>query len=62
MNYYETASGVLKGVGGPGNIGAFQHCSTRLRFNLADDTKADVALKAVPGVLGVVKGGGQRPR
>ena len=53
----ESAKEILEHVGGPGNIAALQHCSTRLRFNLVDDSKADeAALKAVPGVIGVVKG------
>lgn len=42
-------------VGGAGNVTHLEHCSTRLRFTLADTSKADVnRLKAVPGVMGVV--------
>ncbi|HEV7950549.1 MAG TPA: beta-glucoside-specific PTS transporter subunit IIABC, partial [Glaciihabitans sp.] len=53
----ESAKAIIEGVGGAGNISKLQHCSTRLRFALADDTKADeAALKAIPGVIGVVKG------
>ena len=34
------------------------YCSTRLRFNLVDDGKADLeALKKIPGVLGAVQAG-----
>src|SRR6478609_7821263 len=58
MDYRQTAEGILKGVGGPGNVLAVSHCSTRLRFNLADDGKADLdAIKRVPGVLGAVSAG-----
>jgi PTS system beta-glucosides-specific IIC component len=58
MDYQLTAESVLRGVGGAPNVVAVEHCSTRLRFNLADDSKADIsALKEVPGVLGVVNTG-----
>ena len=58
MNHQLTAESVLRGVGGAANVVAVEHCSTRLRFNLADDSKADIAgLKEVPGVLGVVNTG-----
>lgn len=53
----DAAGAILAHVGGPENIAALQHCSTRLRFNLVDDARADeAALKAVPGVIGVVRG------
>ncbi|HEV7951076.1 MAG TPA: PTS transporter subunit EIIC, partial [Glaciihabitans sp.] len=57
MSTQESAKAIIEGVGGAGNISKLQHCSTRLRFALADDAKADeAALKAIPGVIGVVKG------
>lgn len=57
MSTQENAKAILEHVGGAGNVSKLQHCSTRLRFALADDSKADeAALKAVPGVIGVVKG------
>ncbi|MDD7961442.1 glucose PTS transporter subunit IIA [Microbacterium thalli] len=53
----DAAGAILEHVGGPGNVAALQHCSTRLRFNLVDDARADeAALQAVPGVIGVVRG------
>ncbi|OWP21826.1 PTS beta-glucoside transporter subunit EIIBCA [Microbacterium sp. AISO3] len=53
----DATGAILEHVGGPENIAALQHCSTRLRFNLVDDARADeAALKAVPGVIGVVRG------
>lgn len=60
MTNQENAKAILEYVGGDANITNLHHCSTRLRFSLADDSKADVAaLKALPGVLGVVKGSSQ---
>ena len=60
MTTQENAKAILEYVGGDANITNLHHCSTRLRFSLADDSKADVAaLKAIPGVLGVVKGSSQ---
>ncbi|HMR48234.1 MAG TPA: beta-glucoside-specific PTS transporter subunit IIABC [Arachnia sp.] len=58
MDYKDTARRILEKVGGAGNIRAMEHCSTRLRLTIADDSKVDVAaLKAIPGVLGVVTAG-----
>lgn len=60
MDYDKTAQGVLDAVGGSSNISHLEHCSTRLRFTLADTAKADITkLKAVPGVMGVV---GEQPQ
>lgn len=54
MDYKETASKVVEGIGGKENISYLEHCSTRLRFNLNDDSKADIKfLEAIPGVAGV---------
>ncbi|MFJ4683800.1 PTS transporter subunit EIIC [Streptomyces sp. NPDC088789] len=42
-------------VGGAANIASVAHCMTRLRLGLADPSAVDeAALRAVPGVLGVV--------
>ncbi len=55
MDYKKTASDVLRYVGGEANVAHLEHCSTRLRFTLRDEKKADVAaLKKTPGVIGVV--------
>ncbi len=60
MNYQELAAKILKLVGGKDNVSGLTHCATRLRFNLVDESKADTeTLKNTPGVLGVVKSGGQ---
>lgn len=58
MNYAETAAGILKNIGGKENISHLEHCSTRLRFTLADSGKVKLdELKKVPGVMGVVMTG-----
>lgn len=50
-----TAAAILPLVGGPANVVSVAHCMTRLRLGLADPSRADEeALRAVPGVLGVV--------
>lgn len=55
MDYANTASGILGAVGGSENVTHLEHCSTRLRFTVADVSKVDAErLKATPGVLGVV--------
>ena len=58
MDYNKTAADILQQVGGAQNVGDVFYCSTRLRFNLVDDGKADLeALKKIPGVLGAVQAG-----
>lgn len=53
-----TATAVLARVGGPANVTSVTHCMTRLRLALADPGAAnEEALRAVPGVLGVVSAG-----
>ncbi|OWR30522.1 PTS beta-glucoside transporter subunit EIIBCA [Saccharibacillus sp. O23] len=57
MDYKRTASEVLKHVGGRENVTHFEHCSTRLRFSLKDDKKADVpTLENIEGVMAVKMG------
>ncbi|GLX18953.1 PTS transporter subunit EIIC [Streptomyces lavendulae] len=51
-----TAAALLPLVGGPDNIRSVAHCMTRLRVGLRDRSLVDdAALRAVPGVLGVVE-------
>ena len=60
MKYEKMIQSILKEVGGQENIENVYHCATRLRFQLKDETKAnDEAVKAIDGVLSIVKGGGQ---
>lgn len=59
-NYKQIAADVLRLVGGEKNVSHLEHCSTRLRFTLADPAKADVAaLKKTSGVMGVISSGPQ---
>ena len=59
-NYADIAQTVLRLMGGEQNITHFEHCSTRLRFSIADPAKVDrEKLKAAPGVMGVVGSGAQ---
>ncbi|ANS75763.1 PTS beta-glucoside transporter subunit IIABC [Paenibacillus yonginensis] len=60
MSNKETATSIIKLVGGSQNISSLIHCATRLRFELHDSSKADrEALKALPKVLGVMDAQGQ---
>ena len=58
MKYEKMIQSILEEVGGQENIENVYHCATRLRFQLKDETKAnDEAVKAIDGVLSIVKGG-----
>ncbi|MDR6910708.1 PTS system beta-glucosides-specific IIC component [Rhodococcus fascians] len=60
VDHRSLASDILEGVGGQGNIDSVVHCATRLRFKLRDSARANTdAVKALPGVLAVMKAGGQ---
>ncbi|MFJ4295629.1 beta-glucoside-specific PTS transporter subunit IIABC [Curtobacterium sp. NPDC089689] len=51
---------IISGMGGAENIRNITHCATRIRAQLADDKLADDALiRSTPGVLAVVRAGGQ---
>ena len=53
--YEKIAEEVLQKVGGSSNVKYLEHCSTRLRFNLVDNSKADIeGLKAIKGVMAVI--------
>ena len=60
MNYKEIGQKILEAVGGKENVQNLTHCATRLRFTLADDSKADdEAVQAIDGVVSLAKSGGQ---
>lgn len=60
MDYKKLAKDIVANVGGEDNIRVVNHCMTRLRFNLKDNSKADKKkLEALDGVLGVVYAGDQ---
>lgn len=59
-NYDALAKTIIKDVGGKDNVISVVHCTTRLRFKLKDEKKAnDDALKDTDGVVTDVKAGGQ---
>ena len=58
-DYQQLAAQILPLVGGKENIIRVYHCQTRLRFTLADESKADdKALEALDGVRKVLRSGG----
>lgn len=61
MGKYEAlAKEIIVLVGGKNNVRGLTHCITRLRFQLKDESKADVeGLKQTEGVVTVMKSGGQ---
>lgn len=59
-DYAGIAKTVLKLVGGEENVAHLEHCSTRLRFTVANAGKVDKdGLKAAAGVMGVIANGSQ---
>lgn len=60
MDYGKLAADILQNVGGKENVGQVLHCATRLRFRLKDEDRAKTdVIEKLPGVLSVVRGGGQ---
>ncbi|MFC6182621.1 beta-glucoside-specific PTS transporter subunit IIABC [Lactiplantibacillus daowaiensis] len=60
MAYEQLADEIIKGIGGKDNVISVVHCTTRLRFKLKDEHQAKTDwLKALDGVVTVVKSGGQ---
>lgn len=60
MKYEKLVSEILEGIGSKDNIKSVVHCSTRLRFELVDESLAnDEKVKNIQGVLSLVKSGGQ---
>ena len=58
--YEQLAKDIVGLVGGEKNVRNLIHCQTRLRFDLYEASKANVAeLKALNGVAGVINSGGQ---
>lgn len=59
-NYDALAKSIVEHVGGKENIVSLTHCVTRLRFVLADESKADDAyFQNADGIVGLVKSAGQ---
>lgn len=60
MAYEELSKEIIANVGGKKNIQSVVHCTTRLRFKLKDNSKAnEEQMKQTDGVITVVKSGGQ---
>ncbi|WEV51023.1 beta-glucoside-specific PTS transporter subunit IIABC [Lactobacillus sp. ESL0731] len=60
MAYEDLSQKIIANVGGKDNVASVVHCTTRLRFKLKDEKKAnDAAMKATDGVISLVKSGGQ---
>ncbi|MXP21204.1 PTS beta-glucoside transporter subunit EIIBCA [Gordonia sp. HNM0687] len=56
-----TASEIVTGVGGAGNIESLTHCATRLRFQLHDASEVEQGvLEDIDGVMGAVPQAGNR--
>ncbi|WP_368913402.1 PTS cellobiose/arbutin/salicin transporter subunit IIBC [Mixta calida] len=59
-NYATISRLIVEAIGGGDNVAAVTHCMTRLRFVLNDSTSINsAALKAIPGVMGVVQNDNQ---
>ncbi|TSO26761.1 beta-glucoside-specific PTS transporter subunit IIABC [Lactobacillus sp. LL6] len=59
-NYDKLAKTIIENVGGKDNVNSVVHCTTRLRFKLKDESKAnDDVLKDTDGIVTVVKAAGQ---
>lgn len=59
-DYSALAKDIIAHVGGKENVTGLRHCITRLRFNLADDKKADTEyLKNRDGVITVINSAGE---
>ena len=60
MKYEKLSREIIEAVGGKNNIISLQHCMTRLRFSLKDESQADdEKIKSIDGVLSLIKKGGQ---
>lgn len=56
----QIAADILKAIGGGENVTFATHCMTRLRLNFKDESLVnDDEVKAIDGVIGVAKSGGQ---
>ena len=56
MKYEKLSKEIIEAVGGKDNIISLQHCMTRLRFTLKDESQADdEKIKGIDGVLSLIK-------
>jgi PTS system beta-glucosides-specific IIC component len=55
MDKVQLAKDIVKSIGGKGNVNTFDHCSTRLRFEIKDDKKVNYSeLKKQQDIIGVI--------
>lgn len=60
MSYDALSQKIIDGVGGKKNVNSVVHCTTRLRFKLKNEKKADTdKLENTDGIITVVQSGGQ---
>ncbi|WP_408868933.1 beta-glucoside-specific PTS transporter subunit IIABC [Brochothrix campestris] len=60
MKYEQLVKLIIEKIGGKENVNSVVHCTTRLRFKLKDEQKADTDfLKNADGIVTVVQSGGQ---
>lgn len=60
MKYTKLVAMIVENVGTKDNINSVVHCTTRLRFKLKDEKKANTDfLKEADGIVTVVQSGGQ---
>lgn len=60
MKYEKLSNEIIEAVGGKDNIVSLQHCMTRLRFVLKNESKADdEKIRNMRGVISLIKKGGQ---
>lgn len=58
--YSDLSKDIIENIGGEENVKDLRHCTTRLRFHLKNENKAnDEAIKNLDGVVSVVKASGQ---
>ncbi len=54
-NFTDIASGVLKAIGGKGNVANVDYCATRLRFEVKDSSAVDERAVKAAGAAGVIR-------
>lgn len=60
MNYNNLGNDLMDLVGGENNVQSLEHCATRLRFKLKNNSKANKSkIEELPKILQVVEQGGQ---
>ncbi|MDR7328805.1 glucose PTS transporter subunit IIA [Corynebacterium guangdongense] len=61
ITHDQTSQAILDNLGGPDNVTSLTHCATRLRTEVANpDLVNDQAIESLPGVMGVMRQGGNR--